>query len=221
MQILLYFLLTVHVILSALMILVTLMQRPRSEGLGAAFGGGMTDNIFGAQTTNVLAKFTTWLGGSFFVITLALAMLYARAGHSGNNTDIQRQISEIGAADAAAAEASPAPADATPTTVTPAAAAAAVAAPAGTSGEATVDSARGTEEANTSAEEAATAEPAPAPAEPVLNAPSEATAAPEVTTPEADATEISDPATEVTGTSAENLSPLTVQPEQTPVAPAE
>jgi len=39
------------------MLLVILMQRPKSEGLGAAFGGGVTENIFGAQTTNVLVKF--------------------------------------------------------------------------------------------------------------------------------------------------------------------
>ena len=49
------------VLVAALMILVILMQRPKSEGLGAAFGGGVTENIFGAQTTNVLVKFTTWL----------------------------------------------------------------------------------------------------------------------------------------------------------------
>ncbi|MGH8048220.1 MAG: preprotein translocase subunit SecG [Chthoniobacterales bacterium] len=77
MQILLYFLLTLHILVCVLMVLVVLMQRPRSEGLGAAFGSGMTENIFGAQTTHVLAKFTTWLGGAFFALTLALAVLYS------------------------------------------------------------------------------------------------------------------------------------------------
>ena len=33
------------------MMLVILMQRPKSEGLGAAFGGAVTENLFGAQTT--------------------------------------------------------------------------------------------------------------------------------------------------------------------------
>src|SRR6266550_2945742 len=45
------------VLVALLMVLVILMQRPKSEGLGAAFGGGVTENIFGAQTTNVLVKF--------------------------------------------------------------------------------------------------------------------------------------------------------------------
>jgi len=53
------------------------MQRPKSEGLGAAFGAGVTENIFGAQTTNVLVKFTTWLAGIFFGLTFALSVLYA------------------------------------------------------------------------------------------------------------------------------------------------
>ncbi|MDC0296691.1 preprotein translocase subunit SecG, partial [Akkermansiaceae bacterium] len=32
-----------HVVVSLLLILVILMQRPKQEGLGAAFGAGMTD----------------------------------------------------------------------------------------------------------------------------------------------------------------------------------
>ncbi len=60
------------------MILIILMQRPKSEGLGAAFGGGVTENIFGAQTTNVLTRITGWLAGIFFTLTFVLSMLYAR-----------------------------------------------------------------------------------------------------------------------------------------------
>ena len=70
-------LLGIYVFVAVLMILVILMQRPKSEGLGAAFGGGVTENIFGAQTTNVLVKFTGWLTGMFFVLTFALSVLYA------------------------------------------------------------------------------------------------------------------------------------------------
>ena len=63
MQILLNFVLVIFVLVALLMIFVILMQRPKSEGLGAAFGGGVTENIFGAQTTNVLTKITGWLAG--------------------------------------------------------------------------------------------------------------------------------------------------------------
>src|SRR5213076_1790413 len=80
MNLLINLLLVFFVLVSMLMVLVILMQRPKSEGLGAAFGGGVTENIFGAQTTNVLVKFTTWLAGIFFVLTFALSVLYAHQG---------------------------------------------------------------------------------------------------------------------------------------------
>src|ERR1043166_7840830 len=77
-------LLALFVLISVLMVLVILMQRPKSEGLGAAFGGGVTENIFGAQTTNVLVKFTTWLAGIFFVLTFALSILNAHKSTAGS-----------------------------------------------------------------------------------------------------------------------------------------
>ena len=71
-------LLTLHLVVCLLLVLVVLMQLPRSEGLGAAFGSAVTENIFGAQTTHVLAKFTVWLGVAFFAVTLLLAIAYSR-----------------------------------------------------------------------------------------------------------------------------------------------
>jgi preprotein translocase subunit SecG len=80
MHLLINFALALFVLVAALMVFVILMQRPKSEGLGAAFGGGVTENIFGAQTTNVLVKFTTWLAGIFFALTFTLSVLYAHQG---------------------------------------------------------------------------------------------------------------------------------------------
>ena len=82
--------LVLFVLVAALMVLVILMQRPKSEGLGAAFGAGVTENIFGAQTTNVLVKFTTWLAGIFFALTFALSVLYAH--HSVASTAFRREL---------------------------------------------------------------------------------------------------------------------------------
>ena len=98
------FLLAINVVVSLLIILVVLMQRPKSEGLGAAFGGGMTENLFGAQTSNVLANFTRWLGGIFFLLTLILSILYAKQAQQ------LTQLSPIqAAAIKAASEATPEP----------------------------------------------------------------------------------------------------------------
>ena len=115
-------LLTLHVIVCLLLVLVVLMQLPRSEGLGAAFGGTVTDNIFGAQTTHVLAKFTVWLGVAFFAITLMLAIAYSR--RESGRTRVQQEL--LNAAVPAASATAPAPA----ATATPAASPAEVATPA-------------------------------------------------------------------------------------------
>ena len=76
-------LLVIHVAVALLMVLVILMQRPKQEGLGAAFGGGMTDQMFGARTTNVLQKTTVYLGSLFFILTIALAILISQRNQTG------------------------------------------------------------------------------------------------------------------------------------------
>lgn len=115
MSIILSLLIALHVLVCAFMILVVLMQRPRSEGLGSAFGGGITDNVFGSQTTNVLAKFTTWMGIAFFAITLLLSILTAKA-NSGKSAIQKKLLSEP----VPAAVSTPAPAPASTPEATPA-----------------------------------------------------------------------------------------------------
>lgn len=107
MSILINVLIAFHVLICLLMVVVVLMQRPKNEGLGAAFGGGMTGNIFGAQTTHVLQKFTVWLGIVFFALTLLLAILYAKRGTG--ETSIQKELlsQPVPAAAAAAPQATP------------------------------------------------------------------------------------------------------------------
>jgi preprotein translocase subunit SecG len=104
MNLLINLFLVFFVLVALLMVLVILMQRPKSEGLGAAFGGAVTENIFGAQTTNVLVKFTTWLAGIFFALTLALSILYAH--RSTADSAFRRELMKA----QAASQTSPAPA---------------------------------------------------------------------------------------------------------------
>ena len=105
MNLLINLLSVLFVLVALLMVLVILMQRPKSEGLGAAFGGAVTENIFGAQTTNVLVKFTTWLAGIFFALTFGLSVLYAHRG-AGGESAFRRELMKQQAAPAT----SPAPA---------------------------------------------------------------------------------------------------------------
>jgi preprotein translocase subunit SecG len=125
--------LVLFVLVAALMVLIILMQRPKSEGLGAAFGAGVTENIFGAQTTNVLVKFTTWLAGTFFALTFALSVLYAH--HSTASSAFRRELMKTQSAPQtspapAGGQSSPAPGT-SPAQASPAVSPAASAAPAG------------------------------------------------------------------------------------------
>ncbi len=62
-------------IVSVLLLLVVLMQRPKQEGLGASFGSQMTDQAFGAQTSNVLKKGTVFFGVLFGILCFTLSIL--------------------------------------------------------------------------------------------------------------------------------------------------
>jgi preprotein translocase subunit SecG len=96
MNALIVILLIIHVIACVLLLLIVLMQRPRSEGLGTAFGSAVTDTLFGSSTGNVLTKITTWLGIIFFATTLSLAYLYSHQRTKG--TGIAEEIKKEEAA---------------------------------------------------------------------------------------------------------------------------
>lgn len=104
-----YLLLGILILTSVLMVLIVLMQRPKNEGLGAAFGGGMTQDLFGAQTTNVLQKFTVYLGAAFFGSCLLLTILYSKS--STKQSEIQKKLAAAASVKKAvpAASATPVP----------------------------------------------------------------------------------------------------------------
>lgn len=66
------------VLVCIFLVLIILMQKSKQEaGLGAAFGGAATEQLFGAGTTSVLTKATIWGTAIFFVITLILAIYFS------------------------------------------------------------------------------------------------------------------------------------------------
>jgi len=82
-----------YVIVCLFMILVVLMQRSKQEGLGAAFGGGFTDSVWGAQTSQVLVKTTVWLAALFFILSISLARLYShRVALTEKGDRVQQQL---------------------------------------------------------------------------------------------------------------------------------
>jgi len=86
-------LLTVIIIaVSILMVLIVLVQRPKQEGLGAAFGGSTLDSALGAHTTDILQKITTWLGIIFFVSAIGLAMIKTRQFGASAASDVLEKV---------------------------------------------------------------------------------------------------------------------------------
>ena len=82
MNILLGILTFVLLVTSVALVLVVLMQKAKNDGgLGAAMGGGMAEAAFGADTSNVLSKFTINAAITFFVLAFALYLgrIYQRA----------------------------------------------------------------------------------------------------------------------------------------------
>jgi preprotein translocase subunit SecG len=83
MQILLYFVIVVHIIVCLFLIGVVLIQQGRSADLAGAFGGQGSQTAFGPRAAaNVLTRLTTWSAIIFMVTSLSLTILYVRSGHT-------------------------------------------------------------------------------------------------------------------------------------------
>src|ERR1700761_4301757 len=99
--------LSILAIVCVLLTLVVLMQRPKNEGLGAAFGSSMTENIFGAQTATVLTKATVYLGCIFFGVTLLLTVLTARQSMERRVGVLENEVRKAAVVPTPAASVSP------------------------------------------------------------------------------------------------------------------
>lgn len=71
-------LLIAHVVISAFIIVLVLLQRGKGADAGAAFGSGASGTVFGAKgSANFLSRSTGALATLFFVTSLGLAYLGA------------------------------------------------------------------------------------------------------------------------------------------------
>jgi preprotein translocase subunit SecG len=78
------FLLTLHVIVSVLLVAVILLQPgAKGGGLGASFGGGSANSAFGARgSAPFLAKFTYYLAAGVMVTSLVIEVLVVKQNRS-------------------------------------------------------------------------------------------------------------------------------------------
>jgi preprotein translocase subunit SecG len=85
MSVLIGLLTAIHVLVALFVILLVLMQKSSEQGVGAAFGGGMTETVFGAGTTTALVRMTIWCASLLLATTLLLAVLYSHRTKTGGS----------------------------------------------------------------------------------------------------------------------------------------
>jgi preprotein translocase subunit SecG len=132
MNILIGFVTIVHVLVALFVIVLVLMQKSSEQGVGAAFGGGVTETVFGAGTTTALVRMTIYCACALLATTLILAVLHSHRGKGGGSL-MQRSLATMPMAPAPqsaspfssqpTAPTSPETGPATPATATPAPAA--------------------------------------------------------------------------------------------------
>jgi preprotein translocase subunit SecG len=122
----------VHVIVCIALILIVLLQTGKGADMGAAFGGGGSQTLFGATgASTFLSKATTAAAIVFMLTSLTLAYMYSSPGEKRLVTDMpnQEQSQTLPAAtednapttEAQGTDQQPAAQEAAPATQTPAA----------------------------------------------------------------------------------------------------
>jgi preprotein translocase subunit SecG len=80
----------IHVAVALFMILVVLVQGGNQGGVGAAFGGGNAQGVFGASgATTFLGKLTYGAAFIFMVTTLTLTVMQGQGGNVGLKEKLQ------------------------------------------------------------------------------------------------------------------------------------
>ncbi len=83
------------ILVSLFLILVVLMQRANTNaGLGTAFGGGIAESTFGAETGNILTRSTVGASIAFFIISFGLYLGYMASMGSPSKDAILPEVEQ-------------------------------------------------------------------------------------------------------------------------------
>lgn len=81
--------LVIHVLIAIALVVLVLIQQGKGADIGAAFGSGASQTVFGSRgSASFLTRTTAGLAAGFFITSLSLAYI------SGNRTDA-KSVTEI------------------------------------------------------------------------------------------------------------------------------
>ncbi len=94
-------LLSLYLIVSILLIGLILLQHGKGASMGASFGAGASNTVFGSVGSgNFLTHATAVLATLFFLISLGITALYAHQDHGSSDFDNLQSVAEQSATDA-------------------------------------------------------------------------------------------------------------------------
>ena len=78
-------LLVLHLLVAVAIVVLVLLQQGKGADMGAAFGGGSSQSLFGARgSANFLSRTTSFLVAVFFFSSMTLAYLYTRQSETSS-----------------------------------------------------------------------------------------------------------------------------------------
>ena len=78
-------LLVLHLLVAVAIVILVLLQQGKGADMGAAFGGGSSQSLFGARgSANFLSRTTSALVTVFFLSSMTLAYIYTRQSESSS-----------------------------------------------------------------------------------------------------------------------------------------
>ena len=98
------FLIVLHILIAIALVGLVLIQRGRGADIGAAFGSGASQTVFGARgSASFLTRATATLATLFFISSLALAYFYSQKTERQSVTELTAPVAgdEAPAADTA------------------------------------------------------------------------------------------------------------------------
>jgi preprotein translocase subunit SecG len=88
------FLIVLHILIALALIGLVLIQRGRGADIGAAFGSGASQTVFGSRgSASFLTRATAVLAALFFVSSLGLAYFYGKQKERRSVTELSAPVS--------------------------------------------------------------------------------------------------------------------------------